>query len=75
MQRLLPIFHNPNVKISMRILTVSEVRHITGLSDILANHKHNINKKREIKKAGHKLGHKVGNKVGDKVGNKVGHKV
>lgn len=75
MQRLLPIFHNPNVKISLRALTVSEVRHLAGLSDTLANHKHNINKKPEIKKARHELGHKVGNKVGDKVGNKVGHKV
>ena len=37
---LLPLFHNPNVRLPMRTLTVQEVRHFSGLTNILTEQKH-----------------------------------
>ena len=39
-EQLAPIFHNPNIKVPMRILTVQEVRKLAGLENILTNERH-----------------------------------
>ena len=39
-EQLAPIFHNPNIKVPMRILTVQEVRRLAGLENILTNERH-----------------------------------
>ena len=39
-EQLTPIFHNPNIKLPMRILTVQEVRKLAGLENILTNERH-----------------------------------
>ena len=39
-EQLAPIFHNPNIEVPMRILTVQEVRKLAGLENILTNERH-----------------------------------
>ena len=39
-EQLLPIFHNPNIVLPMRILTVQEVRKLAGLENILTTERH-----------------------------------
>ena len=39
-EQLAPIFHNPNIEIPMRILTVQEVRKLAGLENVLTNERH-----------------------------------
>ena len=39
--QLVPLFHNPNIRLPIRILTVREVRSLAGLTDILPSDKHN----------------------------------
>ena len=39
-EQLTPIFHNPNINLPMRILTVQEVRKLAGLEHILTNERH-----------------------------------
>jgi hypothetical protein len=38
--QLIPIFHNPNILLPMRILTVQEVRKLSGLENILTTERH-----------------------------------
>ena len=38
--QLVPLFHNPNIKVPMRILTVQEVRKLAGLESILTIERH-----------------------------------
>ena len=38
--QLIPIFHNPNIMLPMRILTVQEVRTLSGLENILTTERH-----------------------------------
>ena len=38
--QLIPIFHNPNIILPMRILTVQEVRKLAGLENILTTERH-----------------------------------
>ena len=40
LEQLAPIFHNPNIKVPMRVLTVQEVRKLAGLENILTNERH-----------------------------------
>ena len=40
LEQLAPIFHNPNIKLPMRILTVQEVRKLAGLENILTTERH-----------------------------------
>ena len=39
-EQLAPIFHNPNIVLPMRILTVQEVRKLAGLENILTAERH-----------------------------------
>ena len=39
-EQLVPIFHNPNIVLPMRILTVQEVRKLAGLENILTAERH-----------------------------------
>jgi len=39
--QLVPLFHNPNIRLPIRILTVREARSLAGLTDILPSDKHN----------------------------------
>ena len=39
-EQLTPIFHNPNIELPMRILTVQEVRKLAGLENILTDERH-----------------------------------
>ena len=39
-EQLVPIFHNPNIVLPMRILTVQEVRKLAGLENILTTERH-----------------------------------
>ena len=39
-EQLVPLFHNPNIKVPMRILTVQEVRKLAGLESILTTERH-----------------------------------
>ena len=39
-EQLAPIFHNPNIVLPMRILTVQEVRKLAGLENILTTERH-----------------------------------
>ena len=39
-EQLVPIFHNPNIVLPMRILTVPEVRKLAGLENILTTERH-----------------------------------
>ena len=39
-EQLVPIFHNPNIVLPMRILTVREVRKLAGLENILTTERH-----------------------------------
>ena len=38
--QLAPIFHNPNITLPMRILTVQEVRKLSGLENVLTIERH-----------------------------------
>ena len=39
-EQLVPLFHNPNIKVPMRILTVQEVRKLAGLESFLTTERH-----------------------------------
>ena len=39
-EQLVPLFHNPNIKVPMRILTVQEIRKLAGLESILTTERH-----------------------------------
>ena len=38
--QLIPIFHNPNISLPMRILSVQEVRKLSGLDNVLTTERH-----------------------------------
>ena len=38
--QLIPIFHNPNISLPMRILSVQEVRRLSGLDNVLTTERH-----------------------------------